>query len=441
MIRPILVLLLVSLAGAAEAQRRPQPKPPAPPSAWPIEKIQIEGLRDYRRETVLGFLGLKVGQTAGRKDFEAARDRLNATGAFAKIEFHYGPSPAGKGYIVTFELSEVEPKYTLRFEDLAVPDDQLRAALAKADPFFGPRVAASQPLLARYVKVVEECLAEHNKPQKVAGRPEPGDSGELQIVFEPASRPRVARVKFIGNSEVAELPLENAMNEVAVGMPYKEPRFRQLLDTQIRPLYDERGRVRATFPEIKTEPEKDVNGLLVTVRVDEGPSYTVGKVEVVGTNIAPLEWSKISGFKTGDVFNRDLIAAAAGRVEQRLRRQGRMHVQSQVERRIDDAAKRVNVVIHVTPGPLYTFGSLTIDGLDIISEPAIRKMWAMKEGEPFNADYPQHFLDGVREEGVLDNLGETRSLLKTNDQNRTVDVTLLFKGAPPPPKKSDDFGN
>jgi outer membrane protein insertion porin family len=438
--RLTLLLLLVWAGVAVAAQKTPRPKPPAR-TAWPIEAIKTEGLHDYTREQVLGLLNLKVGQTASAKDFEAARERLSATGAFSSVGFRYGPAPGGKGYIVTFEISEVEPKYAVRFDDLGVPADQIRAALSRSDPFFGPLIPATEPLLARYSKVIEEFLASKEHPQKVAGRLEPGDTGALQVVFEPASRPRVARVRFTGNSVVPSTTLENAMNEVAIGMPFKEERFRKLLDTQIRPLYDSRGRVRVTFPEVGTQPEKDVKGLAVTVRVEEGPGYSLGGVEVVGANVAPAEWSKVPGFKTGNAFSQDAVAAAVAKIEERLRREGRMHVQTQVERRIDDAAKKVNLVIHVTPGPLYAFGRLTIDGLDIITEPAIRKMWAMKPGEPFNVDYPQHFLDGVREDGVLDNLGETRALLKTNDQTHTVDVTLVFKGAPPPPDKSRFPGN
>lgn len=435
MVRPILVLVLaVWVGGAAEAQKRPKAQPAAP-SAWPIETVQIEGLRDYTRDQVLAVLNLKVGQMAAAKDFQAARERLISTGAFANAGFRYGPSPGGKGYIVTFEISEVEPKFAVRFEDLGVPAEQLKAALARTDPFFGPRIPATEPLLARYSKVVEDFLAAKGQPQKVAGRLAPADSGELSVVFEPASRPRVARVRFTGNSVVPSATLENAMNAVAVGMPYREARFREVLDAQIRPFYDVRGRVRVAFPEIRTEEEKDVKGLVVSVKVDEAASYSLGAVRVLGATVPRTDFDKIAGFKTGDVFNQDAVNAVVAKMEARLKREGRLHVQTQVERRIDDPAKKVDLVMHVTPGPQYTFGTLTIEGLDILTEPAIRKMWALRPGEPFNAEYPQHFLDSVREDGVLDNLGETRALVKADDQNRTVDVTLTFKGAPPKPEK------
>ena len=59
-------------------------------------------------------------------------------------------------------------------------------------------------------------------------------------------------------------------------------------------------------------------------------------------------------------------------------------------------------------------------------EAAIRRMWTPKPGKPFNADYPDHFLDRVKEDGVFDNLQKTRAAVKVNEQDHTADVTLYF---------------
>jgi hypothetical protein len=74
-------------------------------------------------------------------------------------------------------------------------------------------------------------------------------------------------------------------------------------------------------------------------------------------------------------------------------------------------------------------GTLTIKGLDLDAEAEIRRIWGLREGRPFNADYPRTFLDSVREQGLFDNLGETKSDLKTDPASHTVDVTLTFGGS------------
>jgi outer membrane translocation and assembly module TamA len=97
----------------------------------------------------------------------------------------------------------------------------------------------------------------------------------------------------------------------------------------------------------------------------------------------------------------------------------------------------VNLTINVDRGPQFTLAKLTIQGLDLISEPAIRKAWKIDVGQPFQDGYPEAFLNRIREEGVFDNLGKTRSESNIDENTHTVDVTLYFSGAGTPVKGKD----
>jgi outer membrane protein insertion porin family len=47
----------------------------------------------------------------------------------------------------------------------------------------------------------------------------------------------------------------------------------------------------------------------------------------------------------------------------------------------------------------------------------------------FNPEYPDHFLDRIRQEGLFDNLGKTKADVKADDVTHVVDVTLTFGGS------------
>ena len=87
----ILVLLCTPLFAQTAPKRAPAKKAAAAkkdeaaPSKWPVESLTVEGNHNYSREQVLAVVGLKVGQLAGKPEFEAARDRLTATGAFETV--------------------------------------------------------------------------------------------------------------------------------------------------------------------------------------------------------------------------------------------------------------------------------------------------------------------------------------------------------------------
>jgi outer membrane protein assembly factor BamA len=244
----------------------------------------------------------------------------------------------------------------------------------------------------------------------------------------------VAFVRFANFSVIPLATLQNAMSGVAVGVPFSEARLRQLLDTSIRPLYEARGRLRVAFPKIDAAPAADVKGLVVTVRVEEGASFNLGDVRIENAPLGADALLRAADLKAGDIANFHQIEAGRQRLHRVLRRNGFMKADSAIERKIDDRRGVVDLVFRIGAGPRYVFGKLEIAGLDLLSEPGVRKLWALKEGQPFDADYPDYFLARLREDGVLDNLGQTRSALRADDERLRVDVTLYFKGAPPPPK-------
>jgi len=370
---------------------------------------------------------LRAGQVAGRADFEAAHDRLAATGAFDNVGYHFAPSPDGKGYDAAFEVIEVPQVFPFRFQDLPVPEADLRALLKQKDPLFNEKIPATKAVLDRYVAWISEFLAAKNFRDPIIGKPASAPGSDLIVVFRPAkSRPSIARVKFTHTGDLPPGLLETAIYGVAVGLPYDEAEFRLLLDTQVRPVFEARGMLRAAFTKVATEPSKDVDGVDVSVETEPGPIYTLEHVSFTGAEAPNQPFSRLANIKLNQTVNFDDIKAGQERIAQSMKRAGYLKASSEVKRDLNDKDHKVSVVIDVISGPLYTLGKLAIVGLDIESEPVIRKMWTIDPGKPFNVEYPDHFLSRVKEGGVFDNLKNTRSETKVNDAAHTVDVTLYF---------------
>jgi outer membrane protein insertion porin family len=422
-----------------DAQKKGAPKkappaktPPAKaepaPTRWPIQSLRIEGNRNFTAQQVLAVAGLAIGQTAGKEEFEQARNRLVDSGAFESVGYRFEPSGDGKGFTASFQVVEVEPAYPVRFRNFAIGDAELAALLRARDPLFGPKIPGTAPFLTRYAEVLTEKTGEEAIGRVVAVGPD-----QFEIVFQPDRPvPVVAQVIFQGNQVIPTPLLSEKISGVAYGFPYTEERFRQLLDTTVRPLYDARGRIRVKFPKISAKAAKDVKALEVTVAVEEGESFSLGEVKIAGGDPGLL---KVANIQSGDIANFDDVNAGIERVKQALARRGYLRAEVRPEREIHDKSKTVDVTLRVTPGPQFSFGKLTIEGLDIIGEPAVRRMWGMKPGAPFDVEYPQKVLDRVREEHMFDNLGKTSSKLDINEETHTVDVTLKFAGEERPKKK------
>ncbi|HTR34647.1 MAG TPA: POTRA domain-containing protein [Bryobacteraceae bacterium] len=432
-----IAILLVSLAGAASSQTHHSRKPAATPTApaakssWPIETLSVEGNHNYTAEQVLAVLGLHTGEAVDQAKFDAARVKLSATGAFNNVAYRYAPAKDGQGYDVTFEVSEIEQVYPLRFEDLPATDAQLRAWLKQKDPLFAPKIPATEPVVNRYVQWVTEYLAQLGDHEPITGKLASDATPDLSILIRPAkARPSVAHVVFTNTGDLPSGLLQTQMYGVAIGMPYTEPRFRLLLDSAARPLYEARGMIRVAFPKITTEPAKDVDGITVTVQVEQGPVYKLDRVRFTGADTPYQELVNLAHLRSNQPANFDDVKAAQARIRDSLRNQGHLDASSQIKRDVNDGERTVDVTFQIQPGPLYTMGQLNIVGLDIESEPVIRKMWGLAAGRPFNPGYPDHFLSRVKEGGIFDNLKTTSSDTKVNPGDHSVDVTLYFNKKP-----------
>jgi len=96
------VLLAVPFMGLAQTKSNaapPKSKPAAPPKApaaaatpaeiatYPLESLKVEGNRLIPAARIIDASGLKVGLNVDKSDFDAARDRLVATGAFENVGY------------------------------------------------------------------------------------------------------------------------------------------------------------------------------------------------------------------------------------------------------------------------------------------------------------------------------------------------------------------
>lgn len=420
----------LGLAGAAFAQTHTRQKPsavPPAPTAYPIENLTVEGNHNYAPAQIFAAAGLRQGAKAGKAEFEAARDKLDQTGAFDSVSYRYAPSADAEGYDVVFEVREVEQVYPVRFADLPATDAQLRSWLQQKDPLFAQKIPATKQVVDRYVAWISEYLAKHNYHDPVAGQLSSDVGEDLALLFRPAKGyPAIAHVVFTGTGDITAGTLQTAMYGVAIGVPYTEARVRQLLDNTIRPFYEARGLVRVAFPKIETAPAKDVNGVTVTVQVAPGPAYKLEHVSFTGFDYSRSDWRNLSKLKTDQTANFDDVRAAQERIRADLRRKGYLDATSTVARSINDSDRTVAIEFQIAPGPLYTLAKLNIVGLDLETEPTIRRMWGIAPGRPFNAEYPDYFLMRVKQDGVFDNLKSTRAETNINAARHTVDVTLYF---------------
>jgi outer membrane protein assembly factor BamA len=103
-----------------------------------------------------------------------------------------------------------------------------------------------------------------------------------------------------------------------------------------------------------------------------------------------------------------------------------MRARIKPEAAFDDANNTVRYTLQVDEGDLFRMGELEILGLDASATSKVRAAWTVREGEPYDAGYANHFLNEaikVLPTGVHWAVDVRESV---NVEDKTVDVNLRF---------------
>ena len=431
------IIILLAATAAAQAPKKkpatptPAPAPPAVNQKFPIEAIKVTGSKLYPEPAIIAATGLKPGELLDDRRIETARDNLLASGAFTSVAFRYVPAPSQRGYLLTFEVIDLEQLFDYRIERFGVDEAKLRAFLKQREPLFGTRIPGAETVLVRFRAAIAEYLKSQGKPPDVAGRVA-SDNGQTFVLFSPPGQlPAVATIGFTGNKLIPLTQLQNTIHPVAVGSQFREVHFRELLENAIRPLYDSRGRLRMKFTKIESKPSESVKGLAITVGIDEGESFSFGPVTIQGVPGGEEVLVKAAAIPESEVADMSVVTAAQERIHRYLRGIGHMAVASEVDRQLVDQDRLCRITFKVTPGPPYMFGKLLFQGLDLHGEHEMRRIWTLKPGTVFNGEYPELFVNRVKEDKLFDGLENLRAVTIPDHKALTVDVKLIFNERKP----------
>ena len=403
----------------------------APPKPGVLHSIVVRGNNIYLPDDIVAASGLKVGGPVSPESIEAARQKLVATELFNNVADEYRftrTSPLS--YDVTFQVEENQQLYPMRFERLgSASPEAVRDYLRRHLTLYSERIPGTQGVMRRYAAAIQEFVNRTDPKLKVKGVISNDDPKQLVALFSSSSpAPVISQVFVTGNQAIDTGTILRAVNATAVGVRLSDMRLKAMLDSSIKPLYAAKGFAAVTFPNVEVEPAKTNPGVIVRVAIKEGPQFKFGAIRFRGQGLDEEEIRSNIPFKPGQLYNAALVDNFRLDLAKRMRRRGLLDAKISVDTKPDDLKHTVPVAYNVTPGSVYTFQRLNIRGLDLNSEPVIAKLWGEKPGKPFNPEYPDFFLKRVEEQGLFDNLGNTRSDYTSDPSSHGVTVFLYFKG-------------
>jgi outer membrane protein insertion porin family len=435
-----LLAALFLLAPAARAQQQP-------PQSIKLERIEFKGLERVKEDEALSKSGLATGQTVTIDDVEAAANRLLESGLFNNLSYKLKGTTDKS--VLTFEVIERKWTMPVSFDNFVwFTDEELTAAVRRKLPAFD----GTAPEAGGVTEQIRQALAELLAERKVEG------SVEYTLSENPATHKiehlysvkgpglRVCKLNYAGARAVNEEQLVTKSGGI-FDNDFSRAYTAGFVESNLLPLYHERGYLRAAFgpPKVTPEASPECKGVAVSMNVDEGSIYVWDKAAWDGAEaLTAQELDAALGMKSREVANAVKIAAGIGRVRKAYGRKGYIAARVRPETDFDDTARSVTYRFHVTEGPQYRMGDLVITGLDEAALNNLRGRWRLLHREVYDEGYVDEFIrktvpEFQKEQARAGNLFPAlKADVKTvpDKDKLEVNVTInLKKDTTPPPAK------
>ena len=190
------------------------------------------------------------------------------------------------------------------------------------------------------------------------------------------------KVRFIGNARVSSRQLRAAIGEYplfdAAGLIDQDALERDLLS--ISALYWDRGHALVKIGEPVIPPSRDA----VSIPIEEGPVFRIGRVtvtgELIGSARANLAMTRI---RPGALFSRSAITRDCTALSDFYQDQGYAYVNVLPLTKIDLDRKTIGLTLEITRGKRASFERIDVVGNSKTKAETIRSTMGIAEGDPF----------------------------------------------------------
>ncbi|MGB8508983.1 MAG: POTRA domain-containing protein [Pyrinomonadaceae bacterium] len=428
---PLLLLFAVTSPVAAQGTA-------ASPQTVSLTKVEFEGLQRVTASEALAAAGLSIGQAIDPTILDAAAERLLNAGLFKSLS--YRMRTLGVQATVIFKVEETSRSVPVVFDNFVwFTDEELKTAVRRSVPGFDGLAPAGGGVTDTIKSVLQDLLHQRGVAGQVEYMPSADASGRNpQHVFTvKGANLRVCDVHYPGAVGVQEALLVQKSGAL-FNNEYSRSFVENFVESNLIPIYHERGRLRASFlpPKVKMQTTGECNGLDVSVQIDEGQIYLWDKAEWVGNgSLTAQELDAALGMKASELANTAKIEKGTNAVRKAYSRKGFLAVQINSSPLFDDAGRRAGYRFQIDEGPQYRMGALFINGLSEQDSNNLRGRWGLLSKEIFDAGYIDlfakknlaEFAADLRREGRTFDVSKFEGTFKPDHEKRTVDVTLNFK--------------
>lgn len=342
----------------------------------------------------MSTIRLRPGSTC--RDAQVARDAQALWNQGFYDDIVVEAEPVGRDRVdVTFRVRERPAIGRITFEgNDHIEDSDLTEEISLTEG-----AILSVPDVRRQVTKIRDKYAEEGYfLARVSYRLRQMENNQVDVVFDidEGERVTVRRVRFVGNTHIPDSELGGILQTRQTGFfsfitndnRFNREHFEEDT-TRLQAYYYDKGylAMRVGTPRIELSPDRE--HIDVTIPVDEGPRFRIGRLVVrevndAGERIEPLggrrELRAMVTTNPGEWFNRTQIAQSLMAITRRYRDEGYAQVDIAPQTDLDMERRVVHVAIVIRRGPLVRIERINVQGNTKTRDSVIRREAQLMEG-------------------------------------------------------------
>jgi outer membrane protein insertion porin family len=354
-----------------------------------VQGIAVEGNRRVEADAVKAAVSTKAGQALERRKLDEDLKSVMKLGFFSDVVVEERGDPEAP--TVVFRVTEKPAVKDARIsgnEELS--NDDLKETIEVK-----PYAILDLNAVKRSVKKIQEKYVEKGfYLAEVHYRLDEQPDNQVSVVFEvnEHAKVQVKEIVILGNDHVPREELLAVMQTqeggylsfLTSGGTYREEVFQRDLQA-IQFVYGDRGYIYAKVqkPTIALSPDKRY--LYVTIRIEEGDQFRVGKIGFTGELLHPREeLERRITVTPGELFARSRIAKDLFAVADLYRDDGFANANVNPITNVDPKTKIIDLDYDIQPGKKVYFERIEISGNAKTRDKVIRRELRIYEGELYS---------------------------------------------------------
>lgn len=215
---------------------------------------------------------------------------------------------------------------------------------------------------------------------------------DVYFIVDERAKVEVRQIRFLGNKAVSSAELKKAMGTQEGGWlsfltssgTYREDAFERDL-MLLQAYYYDKGYINVKLGKPELELSGDKQYLYITIPLEEGEQYSIGKLDVKGELLKPkAEIWKLMQVREGETFNRTRLGTDIQKLNDIYKDAGYAYVNVQPLTVIDSKKRIVDLTFDIQKGNLVYFGKILIRGNTKTRDKVIRRELRVYEGDLYN---------------------------------------------------------